>query len=60
MVLNTLTMQDKMCVIIYGNFKIKLRDIRVVERSDGYNLLSMDFFSEVIINGKSTNSFEIF
>lgn len=49
-----------MCVIIYGNFKIKLRDIRVVERSDGYNLLSMDFFSEVIINGKSTNSFEIF
>lgn len=44
MALNTFTMQDKMHVIIFGNFKSKTRDNRVVESSDGHNLLSMDFF----------------
>lgn len=60
MALNTFTMQDKMHVIIFVNLKSKPRDISVVESPYGYNLLSMDFFPEGIINGKSRNSSEIF
>lgn len=61
MALTTFTMQDKMHVIIFVNFKSKPRDISVVESPYGYNLLSMDFFfPEGIINGKSRNSSEIF